>query len=70
LDLGPLLLASYDERYDDMTAKKKIFWITTLIIIAAIAIVLFVGYINKQPSEYDGTLVKSYEGFPIILEFS
>lgn len=40
--------------------KKKIFLITTFIIITAVVIVLCVGYFTKNPiSEYDGTLVES-----------
>ena len=40
--------------------KKKLFLITTFIVITAVVIVLCVGYLIKSPiSEYDGTLVKS-----------
>jgi|GEM_PF-6664830 hypothetical protein len=44
-----------------MTVKKKVFWISTLIIIAAIAIVLCFGLINNHPTEYDGTLVQYWQ---------
>lgn len=40
-----------------MTVRKKVFWIAILIIIAAIVVVLCVGYFNRQPSDFDGTLV-------------
>ncbi|MDD3173306.1 MAG: hypothetical protein PHF63_06550 [Herbinix sp.] len=51
-----------------MTVKKKVFWITTLIIITAIVIVLCVGYfIDGQPSEFDGTLVKFNLEFPRLI---
>lgn len=46
-----------------MTIKKKIFLISALIIIAAIAIVLCVGYINGHKSDYDGTLVQLGKDF-------
>ncbi len=47
----------------DMTVKKKFLYVTALIIIAAVAIVLCVGYFNGgQDSEYDGTLVKLQSG--------
>jgi len=44
-----------------MTLKKKrLIFITTFIIIAAVAIVLCVGYFSKSPVyEFDGTLVDS-----------
>ncbi len=45
-----------------MTVRMKIFCITVCIIIAAVAIVLFVSYFTgKQPGEYDGTLVNARE---------
>lgn len=51
-----------------MTVKKKVFWIAALIIIAAVIIVLCVGYfIGRQPAEYDGTLVKLGLEFPALL---
>lgn len=39
--------------------KRKLFFITTFIIIAAIAVVLFVGYFTGDKKiDYDGTLVE------------
>lgn len=51
-----------------MTIKKKVFWIAILIIIAAVAIVLCVSYFTgKNPTEFDGTLVKLNIEVPIFL---
>lgn len=41
-----------------MTVKKKIFWVTVMVIVTAVAIVLGVGFFNGQNTDYDGTLVK------------
>lgn len=42
-----------------LVRKKKIFIIATFLIVAAIAIVLCVGYFtDDKKTEYDGTLVK------------
>jgi hypothetical protein len=42
-----------------MTTKKKVFWIVTLIILAAVLIVICISFVTGgHPSEYDGTLVK------------
>lgn len=39
--------------------KRRLFFITTFIIIAAIAVVLFVGYYTGDKKiDYDGTLVE------------
>lgn len=38
--------------------RKKIIWIAAMIIIAAIAIVLCVGFLGSHSDEFDGTLVK------------
>ena len=38
--------------------RKKIIWVTALIIIAAIAIVLCVGFLGSHSDEFDGTLVR------------
>ncbi|MBB2181989.1 hypothetical protein H0486_03755 [Lachnospiraceae bacterium MD1] len=41
-----------------MRIKKKYFWISACIILAAVLIVLCVGYFTgNQVTEYDGTLV-------------
>ncbi len=51
-----------------MTVKKKVIWISGLIIVAAIIIVLCVGYFAMDNhSGYDGTLVKTYDEFPMTL---
>jgi len=48
-----------------MTVKKKVLWIGALIILAAIVIVLCIGYFTSgSSSSYDGTLVKVYDEFP------
>ena len=48
-----------------MTIKKKVLWVTGLIILAAIVVVLCVGYFaTDNHSAYDGTLVKTYDEFP------
>ena len=49
----------------DMTVKKKVFWIATLIVLAAIVIVLCVSYFSEgQVSEFEGTLVELELIFP------
>lgn len=43
-----------------MSSKKKIVWISAVIIIAAIAIVICVNVFTKgEKSEFDGTLVQN-----------
>lgn len=40
--------------------KRKLFFITTFLIVAAIAVVLFVGYFKgDKDNSYDGTLVEA-----------
>ena len=47
-----------------MTVKRKVLWIATCIIFAAIMIALCVGYFaSDTKKDYDGTLVKTYEEF-------
>jgi hypothetical protein len=44
-----------------MTVKRKVLWIAGLIIVAAIIIVLCVGYFaTGKSSSYDGTLVRLF----------
>lgn len=52
-----------------MTLKrKKVIFITTFIIIAAVVLVLCVGYFTQSPvNEFDGTLVYSNAFFRGIL---
>jgi hypothetical protein len=46
-------------------SRKKTFMITTMIIIAAVAIVVCAGYFTKRPKDqFDGTFV---EIFPTVL---
>lgn len=48
-----------------MTVKKKVLWIAGLIVLAAIVIVLCVGYFaSARDTGFDGTLVKTYDEFP------
>lgn len=43
-----------------MSTKKKIVWVSAVIIIAAIAIVICVSLFTKgEASEFDGTLVRN-----------
>lgn len=47
-----------------MSAKKKVFWIAALIIVAAIIIAVCVSYFtSNQGTEFDGTLVKTSVDF-------
>jgi hypothetical protein len=51
-----------------MILKKRVFWIATFVILAAVIIVLGVSYFSgRQATEYDGTLVKSYLEFPSLI---
>lgn len=44
-----------------MIKRRKIFLVTTLIIIVALAIVFCVGLLNEgKTREYEGTLVETY----------
>jgi hypothetical protein len=48
-----------------MIFRKKVFWIAAFIVVAAIAIVLCVGYFTEgQATEFDGTLVYQNIEFP------
>ena len=50
-----------------MTVKRKILLIAGLIILAAVTLVLCVGYFTSDnSSEFDGTLVKVYDEFPTV----
>jgi uncharacterized membrane protein YhaH (DUF805 family) len=51
-----------------MAAKKKLFWIVTLIVIAAVIVVICVSLLTgEQASEFDGTLVRLNFEFPKLL---
>lgn len=51
-----------------MSVKKKVFWISAFIILAAIVIVICVNYIAQgQSSDFDGTLVRLNYEFPRLI---
>jgi hypothetical protein len=51
-----------------MSVKKKFFWISAIVLIAAIVIVICISLLtNGQVSEFDGTLVWMNFDFPSLL---
>jgi hypothetical protein len=55
-------------RRDIMSTKKKVFWITTFIIITAVAIVICINFlIGGQAEEFNGTLVNANSMFQNLL---